>query len=170
MPARPLSSPSSSTSVSWMSKSSIRPSSRPIISAKASTVQPTVGHSGVARTPKCQGRGGRLKAANSTAAPTNTPSWSSASTSSAIAPSVSEIPASSRSGSSGTIASEIATRLPISATGAYQGGQRGPGGRGQLGWIGQAPQRSTATKSSARSSPSCRRVKSRAEIAGVKRS
>ena len=98
--------------------------------AKASAAQPTVGHSRVARMPKCQRGGLRLIDANSTAARTSSPSWTSSSTRSATPATPSEMPNVKITGSSGKLATRIAPKDANSAAGAYQGGHCGRAGSG----------------------------------------
>ncbi len=99
-----------------------------------SAAQPTAGHSGVRRRPKCQGRGGRVNEANITAVPMKT----------ALCTSVARIVKLGlvSSGSEPVIAITIptATSVPTSPTtkpaSAYQAGQRGAAPSGSSGGIG----------------------------------
>ena len=131
----------------------------PSISANASSAQPTVGQNGVARMPKCQGRGLRVKEANSTAAPHEQAVLDEQQREQRHAAEASESPQVRITGSSGHPRRRSPRTSRSRAAGPYQGGHGGPGRLGQLGriwrgaspWGAASPQRSTATKSSARS-------------------
>ena len=122
----------------------------PRMRAKESTAQPTVGHSRVARMPKCQRGVLLLIEANSTAASTSSPSWTSRRTSRATPATASEMPNAKIHGSSGKLATRIAPNDANSAVGAYQGGHCGRADSGSSGSRtgllvkGGAPRRSRA--------------------------
>ena len=112
--------------------------------------------------PKCQRGGLPLIEANSTAASTSIPSWTSSSTSRATPATASEMPKVKITGSSGKLATRIAPNEANSAAGAYHGGHWGRAASGSSGSRTALPRqgRSAATKSSARSSGPGRSAKS----------